>query len=246
MEFREIKRLTVPKEIMLQIKEFILSGKIKSGEKIPSERELTERFNVSRNMVREAIRGLEMSGYLEVHQGPQGGAFVTDFTHERVSNIFLDFYIANKLSVVDLSQARLLLEPEVARLAANNIDSRSELILMEALKKEVLADDLEERMRSLTAVHLVLAEICGNSFYEIIVNSLIAITYEIVSYTFSIDGHPIIHGLGKHDQIVRAVLGKDPEKAAQAMRDHLQEFAEAFIDFDKKYKRELSADRKSE
>jgi GntR family transcriptional repressor for pyruvate dehydrogenase complex len=246
MEFREIKRLTVPKEIMLQIKEFILSGKIKSGEKIPSERELTERFNVSRNMVREAIRGLEMSGYLEVHQGPQGGAFVTDFTHERVSNIFLDFYIANKLSVVDLSQARLLLEPEVARLAANNIDSRSELILMEALKKEVLADDLEERMRSLTAVHLVLAEMCGNSFYEIIVNSLIAITYEIVSYTFSIDGHPIIHGLGKHDQIVRAVLGKDPEKAAQAMRDHLQEFAEAFIDFDKKYKRELSADRKSE
>jgi GntR family transcriptional repressor for pyruvate dehydrogenase complex len=246
MEFREIKRLTVPKEIMLQIKEFILSGKIKSGEKIPSERELTERFNVSRNMVREAIRGLEMSGYLEVHQGPQGGAFVTDFTHERVSNIFLDFYIANKLSFVDLSQARLLLEPEVARLAANNIDSRSELILMEALKKEVLADDLEERMRSLTAVHLVLAEICGNSFYEIIVNSLIAITYEIVSYTFSIDGHPIIHGLGKHDQIVRAVLGKDPEKAAQAMRDHLQEFAEAFIDFDKKYKRELSADRKSE
>jgi GntR family transcriptional repressor for pyruvate dehydrogenase complex len=246
MEFREIKRLTVPKEIMLQIKEFILSGKIKSGEKIPSERELTERFNVSRNMVREAIRGLEMSGYLEVHQGPQGGAFVTDFTHERVSNIFLDFYIANKLSVVDLSQARLLLEPEVARLAANNIDSRSELILMEALKKEVLADDLEERMRSLTAVHLVLAEICGNSFYEIIVNSLIAITYEIVSYTFSKDGHPIIHGLRKHDQIVRAVLRRDPEKAAQAMRDHLQEFTEAFIDFDKKYKRKLSADRKSE
>lgn len=224
----------------MQIKESILSGKIKSGEKIPSERELTERFNVSRNMVREAIRGLEMTGYLEVHQGPQGGAFVKEFTHERFSNVVLDFYMADRLSVKDLIQARLFLEPEVARLAAKNIDSQSRSILMETLEKEFFADDLEERMRSLTAVHLVLAEICGNSFYEIIVNSLISISHEILLNTFK-KGDPILHGVKQHDRIVEAVLEKNPEKAANAMTDHLKKFADAFIDFDKKYKRKSTA-----
>jgi DNA-binding FadR family transcriptional regulator len=221
---------------MLQIKESILNGKLKSGEKIPSERELTERFNVSRNMVREAIRGLEMTGYLEVHQGPQGGAFVKDFTHDRLSNVFLDFYIADKLTVMDLNQARLFLEPEVARLAAKNIDSHYGLVLAETLKKETFEDNLDERMRSLTAVHCILAEICGNSFYEIMVNSLISITHEIILNTFTEDDQPL-HGVGQHDQIVRAVLDKDPEKASQAMEDHLKKFAGAFVDLDKKYRR---------
>jgi GntR family transcriptional repressor for pyruvate dehydrogenase complex len=239
--FREIKRLSVSKEIMLQIKESILKGKIKSGEKIPSERELMERFNVSRNMVREAIRGLEMSGYLEVHQGAKGGAFVRDFTPDRLSNGFLDFYIADKLTIKDLNQARLLLEPEVARLAAENIDSRYSLILTETMKKEYFADNLEERMRSLTAVHYLLGEICGNAFYEIMVNSLISITHEIVLNTFEEDDAPI-HGVGQHDQIVQAVLDKEPEKAAQAMKDHLKKFAKALVDLDKKYRRKSIID----
>jgi GntR family transcriptional regulator, transcriptional repressor for pyruvate dehydrogenase complex len=239
--FREIKRISVSKEIMIQIKESILSGKIKSGDKIPSERELTERFNVSRNMVREAIRGLEMTGYLDVRQGPQGGAFVKEFTHERLSKVFLDFYLAEKLSVKDLNQARLHLEPEVARLAAKNIDSRSRLILMEAMEKEYFADNLEERMRSLTSVHCVLAGICGNFFYEIMVNSLISISHEIILNTFK-KSDPILHGLRQHNQIVEAVLEKDPERAAKAMTDHLKKFADAFINFDKKYKRKSAAD----
>ena len=239
--FKKINRLTVSREIMLQIKEAILNGKIKSGEKIPSERELTERFNVSRNMVREAIRGLEMSGYLEIHQGPNGGAFVTDFTHDRLSTGFLDFYIADKLTVQELNQARLYLEPEVARLAAKNINSQYSLLIKDALKKEIFAEKLKDRLKSLTAVHLVLAEMCGNFFYEICVNSLINITHEIVLNTFQ-DGDVPIHGTGQHDQIVEMVLEGNPEGAAQAMKDHLIKFAEAFVALDKKYREKMSID----
>ena len=237
--FTEIKRITVSKEIMLQIKESILNGKIKSGEKIPSERELTERFNVSRNMVREAIRGLEMTGYLEIHQGPRGGAFVRDFTPDRFSDYFLDFYIADKLSVKDLNQARLHVEPEVAKLAAKNINLQSSLLLEKTLKGEVFEDKLEDRLRSLTAIHCVLAEVCGNSFYEIMVNSLIAITHEIILNTFE-EGDPILHGEGQHDRIVQTVLDKDPEGAAREMTDHLKKFAEAFIELDRRYKQKMA------
>ncbi|MFC1580129.1 FadR/GntR family transcriptional regulator [Thermodesulfobacteriota bacterium] len=239
--FKKINRLPVSKEIMLQIKESILKGKIKSGDKIPSERKLVESFNVSRNMVREAIRGLEMTGYLEVHQGPQGGAFVKDFTPDRLSNGFLDFYIADKLTVKELNQARLFLEPEVARLAAKNIDSRYRPVLMETLNKEAFADNLEDRMRNLTAVHYLLAEICGNTFYEIMVNSLISITHEIILNSFEKDDAPL-HGVRQHDQIVQAVLDQNPEEAAQAMKGHLEKFAEALVDLDKKYRRKSFVD----
>jgi len=240
--FKEIKRIPVSKEIMNQLKDLILNGKIKTGEKIPSERELTEQFNVSRNMVREAIRGLEMLGYLEIHQGAQGGAFVRDFTHDRLSNVFLDFYLADRLSVKDLVQARLFIEPEVARLAASHLTNEGSLLLIESLRQEQLKEDIKERIESLTAVHFVLAKICGNKFYEIMVHALIAISLEIIVNTFEKGSDPLLHGLGKHDDIVQAVLNKDAEAAGTLMSKHLEEFAWAFENLDQRYKHKRSSE----
>ena len=240
--FKKINRLSVSREIMLQIKESILNGSIKSGEKIPTERELTERFHVSRNMVREAIRGLEMSGYLEIHQGPRGGAFVKDFTPDRLSTGFLDFYIADRLTVMELNQARLYLEPEVARSAAKNINPRNSQLIMETLKKEIFAEKLEDRLKILTAIHCVLAEMCGNFFYEIMVNSLINITHEIILNTFQDGEDPPLHGVGQHDQIVETVLEGNPDGAARAMKDHLLKFSVALVDPDKKFRKKMVED----
>lgn len=121
--FQDISNVPLSKVIMLQIKKAILNGQIKFGNKIAPERELAEGFNVSRNMVREAIRGLEMAGYLEIRQGPRGRAFVREFTPDRLSTGFLDFYIAEKLTIEELHKVRLHIEPEVAKLAAYNTDS---------------------------------------------------------------------------------------------------------------------------
>lgn len=234
--FKEIKRLPISKEIMNQLRNSILNGKIKTGEKIPSERELTEQFKVSRNMVREAIRGLEMLGYLEIHQGSQGGAFVKDFTHDRLSNVFVDFYLADKLSIQDLLEARLFIEPEVARLAAKNIDTQGSLLLLETLKQESFKDDMVERLESLGAVHIALAKLCNNTIYDIMVNSLIAISQEIILNTFKNGVDAPLHGVGKHDEIVKAVLNGDSVQAKEHMFQHLMEFSEACEDLDKKYK----------
>jgi len=82
--FKPIKQSRLSEEVLSQLKEAILLGKFKSGQKIPSERELTEAFQVSRGVVREAIRALEITGFVVLRQGPAGGAFVTDlsFDHE--------------------------------------------------------------------------------------------------------------------------------------------------------------------
>lgn len=236
MEFlQDISKVPLSKVVMLHIKNAILNGHLKYEEKIPTERELAAGFNVSRNMVREAIRALEMAGYLEVRQGPKGGAFVREFTPDRLSEGFLDYYLAKKLTMEELNDVRMHIEPEVARLAAMNINPESAKILQGIVDGEYMADVIDDRVESLTKFHRVLAEMCGNFFYEIIINVLLSITKEIVVAGHR-GGDTIVHGLHKHNDILKAVIDGKPEKAADAMRGHLTQFSNGIIEIEKKYR----------
>ena len=236
MEFlQDISKVPLSKVVMLHIKNAILNGQLKFEEKIPTERELAAGFNVSRNMVREAIRALEMAGYLEVRQGPKGGAFVKEFTPDRLSEGFLDYYLAKKLTMEELNNVRLHIEPEVARLAAQNINPGSAGILRDIVEDEYMADAIDDRVESLTKFHLVIAEMCGNFFYEIIINVLLSITKEIVVAGYR-GGDAVVHGLDQHNTILKAVISGKPDKAARAMRDHLIKFSTGIIEIEKKYR----------
>ena len=168
--FPDVSKAPVSKVVMLHIKNAILSGQLQFEDKIPPERELAAGFNVSRNMVREAIRALEIAGYLEIRQGPKGGAFVREFTPDRLSDGFLDFYIARKLNLKELNDVRLHIEPEVARLAAESMNPDNAQRLQSVVDDEYMADAIDERVTNLKNFHLVLAEVSGNYFYEIIIN----------------------------------------------------------------------------
>ncbi len=233
--FHDISKAPLSKVIMLHIKNAILSGQLKFEEKIPTERELAAGFNVSRNMVREAIRALEIAGYLEVRQGPKGGAFVREFTPDRLSNGFLDYYLAKKLTMEELNYVRLHIEPEVARLAAFNMNPGNAAILRGIVDSEYMADDIDDRVASLTKFHLVLAEMCGNFFYEIIINILVSITREIVVAGHR-GGDTVVHGLEQHNHILKAVMDGKSDEASKAMRDHLIKFSKGIIEIEKEYR----------
>ena len=237
--FQDISKMPLSKVVMLHIKNAILSGKLKNEEKIPTERELASGFNVSRNMVREAIRALEMAGYLEVRQGPKGGAFVREFTPDRLSEGFLDYYLAKKLTMEELNNVRLHIEPEVARLAAENINSDKAGRLKNTVDEEYMADAIDERVTNLTDFHLVLAEMCGNFFYEIIINVLVSITKEIIIAGHR-NGDAVVHGTGQHGEILEAVIKGNPEEAEKAMRDHLTKFSNGLIDLEKYYRSRMN------
>ena len=134
--FRPIRQLRVSEEVAEQLKQSILLGHFKAGDKLPSERDLAEEFQVSRVAVREALRSLENTGFIETRQGATGGAFVTDLTFEHLVSAFVDLFLAEKISAPELYQVRLLVEPEVARLAALNVTPEYTERLLEALKAE--------------------------------------------------------------------------------------------------------------
>jgi GntR family transcriptional regulator, transcriptional repressor for pyruvate dehydrogenase complex len=237
--FKPIRQVRVSEEVLSQLKEAILRGRFKAGDKLPSERELTEEFRVSRVGVREALRALELSGFVVTRQGPAGGAFVTELNFERVGTAFLDLFLVNKLSIPELAQVRCHIEPEVARLAALNITPAFSELLEKAEKAEYVApaSDLE-RMQKFTEVHLVLAEGCGNHFFEVIVKSMMKLTGEIV---LAVDpDHESLHGPGEHLSIVRGVMAGDGAAASSAMTSHLNSFSQNLIRMEEAYRKKLS------
>ena len=124
-DFKKIKRATnLYEDVVNEIKKAILSGKYKTGEALPSETELARQFGVSRPVIREGIRVLQSRGFLEIRRGTTGGAFVRDLHQLPFMEDFADLIRYRRVKVDHLAKARLLLEPEVCRLTAQNASEK--------------------------------------------------------------------------------------------------------------------------
>jgi GntR family transcriptional regulator, transcriptional repressor for pyruvate dehydrogenase complex len=237
-KYKPIRQKRVSDEVTDQIKQSILLGELKAGDKLPSEHELMEQFQVSRVAVREAIRNLENAGFLETRQGASGGAYVTELSFECLANAFLDLFLVDRVSMPELCQARQIIEPEVARIAAIKKTPEHEKMLLKALEDEekpfgTLSDDLEIK----TEIHSILAEICGNRFIEALVKSLMRVTRQVVSAVHQ--SSESLHPAGMHRPVVEAVIAGRPNQAAEAMRIHAIEFGEIMIEMEKKFRQNM-------
>lgn len=237
--FQPIKQFRVSEDVANQLKQSILLGHFNTGDKLPAERELAEEFQVSRVAIREALRKLENSGFIVTRQGTTGGAYVIDLTFEQLINAFLDLFLAEKISVPELHQVRLLIEPQVAQLAASRITPEYAQRLKHALEVEELpVSSLSEDMERKQKVHIILAEMSGNRILEGLVRSLMGLTRRAVE---AAEADPrFMHPAGMHHPIVRAVLEGDAEAAASAMKKHTIEFGENLIKMERIYREKNS------
>lgn len=234
--FRPVKQSRISEEVLSQLKEAILSGAYRPEGKLPSERELCDRFQVSRVVIREAIRALELSGFVRLRQGPSGGAYVQDLSLDHLSNAFMDLFLANKLSAPELVQVRLHVEPEVCRLAALNMDGET-LTLLEKVFQEEHAKTLthEEWVARNLEIHTILGRICRNRYYEAILTPLLNLTREMVLVVKP--SHTVIHDHADHRRIIDAVASGDAEASAEAMRDHVSKVGASLIDLERVYRK---------
>ncbi|MGA2516053.1 MAG: GntR family transcriptional regulator [Thermodesulfobacteriota bacterium] len=237
--FKPIRQLRISEEVAEQLKQTIISGHFKPGEKLPSERDLAEEFQVSRVAIREAIRKLEHAGFMVTRQGTTGGAYVIDLTFEYLTNAFLDLFLADKISIPEMYQVRLLIEPDIARLATLHITPEYAQLLKEALEVEELPVaslpvDVDRKQR----VHFILAEMCGNRFFEALMKSLLRLTKEVVE---AVNPDPdYVHPKGMHRSVVEAVVAGNAEAAAEAMKKHTIDFGENFIKMERTYREKNS------
>ncbi len=216
-----------------------MTGRFKPGDKLPTERELVEQFQASRVAIREALRTLENSGFIVTWQGANGGAYITDLSFEFLGNAFVDLFLTDKISFPELHRVRLIIEPEIAKLAALSITPEYAQRLMKAMEaEEVPTSSLQEDIKVKTAVHYILAEMCGNRFLEAIVRSSMKLTHTLIEM---VNPDPYtMHPAGMHRPIVEAVLAGDPDASTIAMHEHTVEFGEALIKMEKAYRQQKS------
>jgi GntR family transcriptional regulator, transcriptional repressor for pyruvate dehydrogenase complex len=122
-QFKVIERKRVSDVVIDQIKQLLLDAKLKVGDKLPPERQLAKQLGVSRVPVREALFSLANSGLLKIKRGAGGGNFVSEPSVDSYAEFFTLMLQMGKVRVQDLTEARLFLEPNVARLATERATS---------------------------------------------------------------------------------------------------------------------------
>jgi GntR family transcriptional repressor for pyruvate dehydrogenase complex len=223
--FKPAKQDKLSTLIIKQIRSAILQAKYQPGDSLPTESELVEQFGVSKHTVREALRALEGMGFMTVRRGAGGGPIVSKINWETARESFADFLHFQDISIHELSEIRLLLEPFMARKAAENLSPE-----MAGELKEIHAEceDLVRQDKSLVGAeaevmfHVLLAKYSGNSALWVIldfVNNVLMETKRAV--------HPgqefSCHVLKAHEKILTAILNKDGAAAEKSMRDHILE-----------------------
>jgi GntR family transcriptional regulator, transcriptional repressor for pyruvate dehydrogenase complex len=191
------------------------------GTRLPNEIALAERFAVSRPTMREAIRVLEYSGLVESRQGRNGGLFVGEGAMPTVLGAIRTLFIINNRSSDNLYEARTLLEVGIARLAATKISDEQLETMADSIARSEADHSVGAVRESNRVFHMTLVEAAGNDILRAIMLALISLLNEMAPSGATMDTR-----LDGHRAILAALRQRDPEAAAAAMSDHLQEMAD--------------------
>ena len=223
--FDSVKSDKVSQHIIDQVRNAIFDGRLRPGDKLPSERELTEKFKVSKATLREALRSLEVLGFLQMRKGVSGGAFVTEVDMVKARDSFTNFLLFKNLSLEDLSEVRLLLEPYIAEKATPAI-TKDDLHRLEKLIKD--SEHAIKNNASLASrqdeieFHRIIASITGNPILMFIldfVENLLIDTKEILKPGKEFSGKV----LRAHKRIYNALLERNVKKVHEEMVRHIRE-----------------------
>jgi GntR family transcriptional repressor for pyruvate dehydrogenase complex len=126
-------------EIVKQLREMITVDGLKSGDRLPSERELSEHLNVGRSSVREALRALELLGLIETRRGE--GTFIRDFRGHQLVQLLSTFILQDEKAKRDVFETKNLIEMDCLRLALPRIEKKSIKALDDKVRSGSLDDD---------------------------------------------------------------------------------------------------------
>lgn len=220
--FSNITNKKIYQQVINQIQDMILSGKLKKGDKLMSERELSEKMGVSRTSIREAIRVLETMGIIESRQGE--GNFICNNIESSLIQPLSMMFILNNGSYEDILELRNMIELEAVKLAAiRGTEEEFEELKMisqnlinndENCDKEGIDKMIHYKIACMSKNFLIksLYKISLNLLEDFIVNS----RQKIVNYY---NEEEILNN--QHKKICDAIIAREPENAYKYMKEHL-------------------------
>ena len=219
--FKPVKSQRTFEEISSKIKALIFEGALQSGDRLPSETDLAKQFNVGRQSVREALRVLELSGFIIVKKGFGGGSIVKNNISGKITNLLLDAFQMENITIDEFTDARLTIEKAIFNAAIDNTDDQDIKYLREnihrakeLIAKNELATDLNFEF------HALLAKASKNKVFIILERAINAIHHDIRSHRVA-DIQTSKTAVLAHEKILGALIKKEHEKAIDLVEKHI-------------------------
>ena len=220
--FTPIKNTTVSEKVIEQIKEMLSKGTLNKGDKLPSERQMAERLQVSRTSVREALKELEIMGLIESRQGE--GNFIKSNFEDILFEPFSTIFLIKESNAEEILELRKVIEKGAVTLAAQRITEEE----LEEIKKVLDAaenSDSEDELAKLDVLlHYKIAQASKNFLLQSILNavsSLIEASIKDIRKNIMVKEQHKDLIKKQHNSIYEALKNHNTETAENAMSNHL-------------------------
>jgi GntR family transcriptional regulator, transcriptional repressor for pyruvate dehydrogenase complex len=212
--------MAVTDEAILKIKNMIIEGRLRPGDRLPPEKELSEALGLSRSSLREAVKALEIIRVLDVRRGD--GTYVTSLTPPLLlTGIGAAVELMGDDSVLDLLESRRLIEPAVTALAAERSTAGDQAEMRLHIERLAAASAHEDLIRHDTDFHASVARSSRNAVLASLLTGLSSGTVRTRAWRGIMDADANQRTVEEHRAILAAVEARDPRRAEAAALLHV-------------------------
>ena len=217
--FMSLGRVSAFDAVVERIEGLIIGRQFLPGEPLPSERDLADGMGVGRNVIREALRVLAEKRLVEIVAGR--GTYVIEPDTSSVSGPLQLLMRRGNVSLKDLGDARYLIEPEVAAIAARNASDENTRELLDCVRRlDAAVTDVEEHVKADADLHREIAKIAGQPVFQFIIEAIHEAMMWSMRLATTFPG-AIANADDRHRKIVAAIVAGNPEMARFEMQAHM-------------------------
>lgn len=212
--------MAVTDAAITHIKEMILNGELSPGDRLPPEKELSEKLGLSRSSLREAVKALELIRVLDVRRGD--GTYVTSLEPGLLAEAMgfvVDLH--RDSSVLELLEVRRILEPSAAGLAAQRRDEEHLAALEESISHVNARTELPELIEHDLQFHSIIAQSAKNSYLETLLDALSSKTVRARVWRGLTQDNAVQRTLDEHQAILAAIRNADADLARALVTAHI-------------------------
>jgi DNA-binding FadR family transcriptional regulator len=220
--FAALKSRRVFEEICDRIRTELNVGTLGPGDKLPPERELAKQFGSSRAAVREALRSLEIAGVVELRKGVKGGAFIRTGDPTIVTGMMQDMVSLGRVSLDSLTEARILIQDSVVRIAAQRATEEDFIRLEENIRQaEALtaSGSYNERLHVFADFYVLICQATRNEVLSFVTDALTGVVRSVLMRVMP---KPRMDTLAFQRELLALLRARDPDRAAALMSEHLR------------------------
>lgn len=227
--FRRARQNRIFQDVVAQIQDAVLDGRLKAGQRLPAERELGEMFGTSRGTLREALRVLEQKGLIEIRLGVGGGAVVKDPNADAISDSLAMLIRSQTVSVEHLAEFREDVEGTVTGLAARRA-RREDIARLKSLldnarqHRDAGLEEWDDFVRVDEKMHMTVAAIARNPLYTFILQTIHDNIHRYYERFLTAGKGELNENYQDLCDIVASIETGDAERAKRLARDHVRRF----------------------